>query len=213
MKYHNAMSFQRFLAFIIDYLIIYFVAFMILGFIPLYEFHSNEMLDLYTAFLTTTDLTDLTLAINLLKSSLICLGLMCVVYIPLIVIYQIVLPIFWEKQTLGRWAAGVRVMKLTKNEKPSVGSLIVRELVGGFIFNTLFIQSLVMPILNYMFSRNRGRSLADMISKTRLVDYKLAQMMGLEEEIIEENNNDFINAQYKEVHQEDEEVETDYKVF
>jgi hypothetical protein len=64
-----------------------------------------------------------------------------------------------------------------------------------------------------MFSRNRGRSLADMISKTRLIDYKLAQMMGLEEEIIEENNNDFINAQYKEVHQEDEEVETDYKVF
>ena len=63
-----------------------------------------------------------------------------------------------------------------------------------------------------MFSRNRGRSLADMISKTRLVDYKLAQMMGFEEEIIEENN-DFINAEYKEVHQEDEDVETDYQVF
>ena len=208
------MSFQRFLAFIIDYLVIYFVAFIILGFIPLYEFHSKEMLDLYTAFLTTVDLTDLTLAINLLKSSLICLGLMCVVYIPLMVIYQIVLPIFWDKQTLGRWVAGVRVMKLASDEKPSVGSLIVREIVGGFIFNTLFIQSLVMPILNYMFSRNRGRSLADMISKTKLVDYKLAKQ---QESIFgttfeETKNEDIINAEYKEVYK-DEEVETEYKVF
>ena len=208
------MSFQRFLAFIIDYLVIYFVAFIILGFIPLYEFHSKEMLDLYTAFLTTVDLTDLTLAINLLKSSLICLGLMCVVYIPLMVIYQIVLPIFWDKQTLGRWVAGVRVMKLASDEKPSVGSLIVREIVGGFIFNTLFIQSLVMPILNYMFSRNRGRSLADMISKTRLIDYKLAKQ---QESIFgttfeEPKKEDTIDAEFKEVYK-DEEVETEYKVF
>ena len=48
---------------------------------------------------------------------------------------KIILPIFWDKQTLGRWAAGVRVMKLSSNGKPSVGSLLVRELVGGFIFN------------------------------------------------------------------------------
>ena len=213
MKYNNAMSFQRFLAFIIDYFVIYFIAFIILSFIPLYKFHSNEMIDLYTAFLTTVDLTDLDLALNLLKSAIICLGLMSVVYIPLIVIYQIVLPIFWDKQTLGRWVAGVRVMSLDEN-KPKVASLVVRELVGGFIFNTLFIQSLVFPILNYMFSRNRGRSLADMISKTKLVDYKLAKQ---QESIFgttfeETKNEDVINAEYKEVYK-DEEVETEYKVF
>ena len=140
------------------------------------------------------------------------IGLHVAVFVPLMLVYQVIVPMFWAKQTVGRMVAGVRVMKLNSSEKPGFGSLLVRELVGGYIFNTLLSSTFVFPILNYMFSRNRGRSLADMISKIRLVDYKLAQMMGFEEEIIEENN-DFINAEYKEVHQKDEDVETDYKVF
>ena len=213
MKYHNAMSLQRFLAFIIDYFVIYSIAYIILSFIPLYAFHSNEMIDLYTALMTTLDLTDLDLAIALLKSAGICFGIMCAVYIPLILIYQVIIPMYWDKQTLGRWAIGVRVMGLD-NKKASVGKLMVRELVGGFIFNTLFIQSLVFPILNYLFSRNRGRSLSDMISKTKLIDYKLAkaqeQIFGMTFE--EPKDEDVINADYKEVYK-DEDVETEYKVF
>ena len=216
MKYHNAMSFQRFLAYIIDYFIIMIVATFILGFIPLYVAQSEIMFDAYETLLYTMEMTDLTLAITLLKSASICILLQCAVFIPLILAYQVILPIFWKHQTLGRLVAGVRVMKLTKDEKPSVGSLLVRELVGGFIFNTLFAQSLVFPILNYVFSRNRGRSLSDMISKTRLVDYKLAKAQS---EIFgntfeEPKNEDFINAEYKEVYkQNEEEVETEYKVF
>ena len=212
MKYHNAMSYQRFLAFIIDAIIINIVASTILMFIPAYSLHSEVVVNGYAELMNMVDV-NIDQLINLLKSAFIIIGLHVAVFVPLMLIYQVIVPMFWEKQTVGRMVAGVRVMKLNSSEKPGLGSLLVRELVGGYIFNTLLSSTFVLPLLNYMFSRNRGRSLADMISKTRLVDYKLAQMMGLEEEIIEENNNDFINAQYKEVHQEDEEVETDYQVF
>lgn len=212
MKYHNAMSYQRFLAFIIDAIIVNIVASTILMFIPAYSQHSEVVVNGYAELMNMVDV-NIDQLINLLKSAFIIIGLHVAVFVPLMLIYQVIVPMFWKKQTVGRMVAGVRVMKLNSSEKPGLGSLLVRELVGGYIFNTLLSSTFVLPLLNYMFSRNRGRSLADMISKTRLVDYKLAQMMGLEEEIVEENNNDFINAQYKEVHQEDEEVETDYQVF
>ena len=212
MKYHNAMSYQRFLAFIIDAIIVNIVASTILMFIPAYSQHSEVVVNGYAELMNMVDV-NIDQLINLLKSAFIIIGLHVAVFVPLMLIYQVIVPMFWKKQTVGRMVAGVRVMKLNSSEKPGLGSLLVRELVGGYVFNTLLSSTFVLPLLNYMFSRNRGRSLADMISKTRLVDYKLAQMMGLEEEIIEENNNDFINAQYKEVHQEDEEVETDYQVF
>ena len=211
MKYHNAMSYQRFLAFIIDAIIVNIVASTILMFIPAYSQHSEVVVNGYAELMNMVDV-NIDQLINLLKSAFIIIGLHVVVFVPLMLIYQVIVPMFWEKQTVGRMVAGVRVMKLNSSEKPGLGSLLVRELVGGYIFNTLLSSTFVLPLLNYMFSRNRGRSLADMISKTRLVDYKLAQMMGFEEEIIEENN-DFINAEYKEVHQKDEDVETDYKVL
>ena len=205
------MSYQRFLAFIIDAIIVNIVASTILMFIPAYSQHSEVVVNGYTELMNMVDV-NIDQLINLLKSAFIIIGLHVVVFVPLMLIYQVIVPMFWEKQTVGRMVAGVRVMKLNSSEKPGLGSLLVRELVGGYIFNTLLSSTFVLPLLNYMFSRNRGRSLADMISKTRLVDYKLAQMMGFEEEIIEENN-DFINAEYKEVHQKDEDVETDYKVL
>ena len=211
MKYHNAMSYQRFLAFIIDAIIVNIVASTILMFIPAYSQHSEVVVNGYAELMNMVDV-NIDQLINLLKSAFIIIGLHVAVFVPLMLIYQVIVPMFWKKQTVGRMVAGVRVMKLNSSEKPGLGSLLVRELVGGYVFNTLLSSTFVLPLLNYMFSRNRGRSLADMISKTRLVDYKLAQMMGFEEEIIEENN-DFINAQYKEVHQEDEEVETDYQVL
>ena len=174
------------------------------------------MMTAYEEFLNLTG-NDLNVAIELIKSSTICLLIQVAVYLPIVLVYQVIIPMFWEKQTIGRMAAGVRVMHLTENKKASLGSILVRELIGGFVFNILFVQTLVFPILNYVFSRNRGRSLSDMISKTRLVDYKLAQAQAtLFGENFEEPKvkDDFINADYKEVYKEKEEdVETEYKVF
>ena len=213
MKYHNAMSYQRFLAFIIDFFIINLVATLILNLIPLYVFHSDQLMDMYSGMTEMIMNNDIESLIELLKSACILLLLQTAVFVPIIFVYQIILPMFWKPQTLGRLVAGVRVMKLNSNEKAGIGSLMVRELVGGYIFNIMFVQSFVIPILNYVFSRNRGRSLADMISKTRLIDYKLAKMMGVDEMV--EEQPEFINADYKEVNKEEnkEDYDTDYTVF
>ena len=213
MKYHNAMSYQRFLAFIIDFFIINLVATLILNLIPLYVFHSEQLMDMYSGMTEMIMNNDIESLIELLKSACILLLLQTAVFVPIIFVYQIILPMFWKPQTLGRLVAGVRVMRLNSDEKASIGSLMVRELVGGYIFNVMFVQSFVIPILNYVFSRNRGRSLADMISKTRLVDYKLAKMMGVDEMV--EEQPEFINADYKEVNKEEnkDDYDTDYTVF
>lgn len=213
MKYHNAMSYQRFLAFIIDFFIINLVATFILNLIPLYVFHSEQLMDMYSGMTEMIMNNDIESLIELLKSACILLLLQTVVFVPIIFVYQIILPMFWKPQTLGRLVAGVRVMRLNSDEKAGIGSLMVRELVGGYIFNVMFVQSFVIPILNYVFSRNRGRSLADMISKTRLVDYKLAKMMGVDEMV--EEQPEFINADYKEVNKEEnkDDYDTDYTVF
>ena len=213
MKYHNAMSYQRFLAFIIDFFIINLVATLILNLIPLYVFHSEQLMDMYSGMTEMIMNNDIESLIELLKSACILLLLQTAVFVPIIFVYQIILPMFWNPQTLGRLVAGVRVMRLNSDEKASIGSLMVRELVGGYIFNVMFVQSFVIPILNYVFSRNRGRSLADMISKTRLVDYKLAKMMGVDEMV--EEQPEFINADYKEVNKEEnkDDYDTDYTVF
>lgn len=213
MKYHNAMSYQRFLAFIIDFFIINLVATLILNLIPLYVFHSEQLMDMYSGMTEMIMNNDIESLIELLKSACILLLLQTVVFVPIIFVYQIILPMFWKPQTLGRLVAGVRVMRLNSDEKAGIGSLMVRELVGGYIFNVMFVQSFVIPILNYVFSRNRGRSLADMISKTRLVDYKLAKMMGVDEMV--EEQPEFINADYKEVNKEEnkDDYDTDYTVF
>lgn len=213
MKYHNAMSYQRFLAFIIDFFIINLVATLILNLIPLYVFHSEQLMDMYSGMTEMIMNNDIELLIELLKSACILLLLQTAVFVPIIFVYQIILPMFWKPQTLGRLVAGVRVMRLNSDEKAGIGSLMVRELVGGYIFNVMFVQSFVIPILNYVFSRNRGRSLADMISKTRLVDYKLAKMMGVDEMV--EEQPEFINADYKEVNKEEnkDDYDTDYTVF
>ena len=212
MKYYNATSSQRFLAFMIDYFIITSVASFILTFIPLYTFYANQLTDLLTVFLAS-EILDETIMMDLLRSAWVCVGLQTIVMLPLIIGYQVVLPLFWKHQTVGRLAAGVRVMKKDSSEKPSVVSLLVREIIGGYVFNNLLSQTFILPILNYVFSRNRGRSLSDMISKTRLVDIKLAKLQGLDENFVEENS-DIIDADYNDVNRkDDEEVETEYKVF
>lgn len=213
MRYLNATSFQRFLAYLIDYFVILFISSIILSFVPFYTVQSEAMMDMLESFMVNPE-ADIILAVNLLRTASICLLVQSLVMVPLIIVYQVVLPRCWKSQTLGRLIAGVRVMKHDKDEVPSVGKLILRETIGGFILNTLLIQTMIVPLLNLILSRERGRSLADLIGGTRLVDYKLAK---LEEKSNYKPNENVIDVEFNEVKEpeiiEQEEVETEYKVF
>jgi uncharacterized RDD family membrane protein YckC len=63
-------------------------------------------------------------------------------------LYFIFIPMIWEKQTLGRWIAKVKVIKLN-GTKLSFGTLLIREFLGKLFlgvmsFGIVWIISVIM---------------------------------------------------------------------
>ncbi|MDE5855833.1 MAG: RDD family protein, partial [Anaeroplasmataceae bacterium] len=110
MKYLNARSSQRFIVFLIDYFLISLVVGFILRFIPAYNESTEIVLDFYKSFtegIMTDSIDEMT---NVLKHAGIVLGLKLLLEIPFYILYLVILPYFWDKQTLGRWAMHLKVI-------------------------------------------------------------------------------------------------------
>ncbi|MDE7213617.1 MAG: RDD family protein [Anaeroplasmataceae bacterium] len=215
MKYLNATSFQRFFAFLIDSILISIVGGIILALIPAYNNSREIVMEFYKSFTAGAIEDDLEVLIQILKHACIVSGLNILIQIPLYLLYLVVLPYYWEKQTLGRWAMHLKV--LSKDEsKAKLSSLILREMVGGLLLLNILSSSIVIPILFWYFSATTGRSLADMIGGTRLVNTRYVNEVFSEDPSYE--NRDFVDATFKEVKEETpaeevKEEDTDYKVF
>lgn len=115
---------------------------------------------------------------------------MCIQVI-LIPTYFILIPMFWEKQTIGRFALGLKVVR-NDNElsKVTIKNLLLRELLGtlllyGIIGGPLILVSGIISIFT-------GRSLVDYIGKTNLIDKRLTNYF-MENNINPNNINDYIN--------------------
>ncbi|MDE6407019.1 MAG: RDD family protein [Anaeroplasmataceae bacterium] len=212
MKYLNARSSQRFIAFLIDYFLISLFVSFILSLIPLYNQSADTVLEYYKSFLEGTVTDDFNELTNILKHAGIVLGLKLLLEIPVYILYLVVLPYFWDKQTLGRWAMHLRVV--AKNEgKAKLSNLLLRELVGGLLLLNVFSSSIVIPVLFWYFSSATGRSLADMIGGTRLIDDRFINQDFLEDE----EEKDYVDASFTEIKEEPKEEpaeeDTEYKVF
>ncbi|MDE7384410.1 MAG: RDD family protein [Anaeroplasmataceae bacterium] len=215
MKYLNARSSQRFIAYLIDYILISLLVSFVLSLIPVYNQSADAVMNYYKAFLEGTMSDDLSELANVLKHAGIVLGLKLLLEIPVYALYLVVLPYFWEKQTLGRWAMHLRV--ISKNEsKAKLTNLLLREMVGGLVLLNLLSSSIVIPILFWYFSSTTGRSLADMIGGTRLIDDRYINQDFLDEEPIFEEK-DYVDASFTEIKEEPKEEpaeeDTEYKVF
>ena len=90
-----------------------------------------------------------------------------VVFVP----YFIVLPHFWEKQTIGRMVVKVKVISHRGKIKPSIKQLIVREIAGTWLLYLVssFFMSGFLVIISALFAAIGGRSIVDAISGTDLV--------------------------------------------
>ncbi|MDE6047815.1 MAG: RDD family protein [Anaeroplasmataceae bacterium] len=215
MKYLNARSSQRFIAYLIDYILISLLVSFVLCFIPVYNQSADAVRDYYKAFLEGTVPNDISELTNVLKHAGIVLGLKLLLEIPVYALYLVVLPYFWEKQTLGRWAMHLRV--ISKDEsKAKLTNLLLREMVGGLILLNLLSSSIVIPILFWYFSSTTGRSLADMIGGTRLIDDRFINQDFLGDDAIFEEK-DYVDASFTEIKEEPKEEpaeeDTEYKVF
>lgn len=217
MKYMNAGAMQRFLAYLVDFTLISIFVNFIVNFIPTYTQNVNFASEYYAALLKGdvigTDVQELT---TFFKSLLISLAIMLAIEIPFHILYLVVLPYFWEKQTLGRWLMHVKVVTKTE-EKVKISNLLLRELVGGFVILRLFSASFILPVIYLYLCLTTGRTLSDMIGGTRLIDTRFINAEFLHEENEPEEEKDYVDATFRDVTDESKdnptEDDTDYKVF
>ncbi len=198
--YNNAKTSKRFLAYFIDLIIINLISSFILSFIKPYTTATNEFYDILERYLNTMFITKSDISI-LLNDYLIMSVINSILLFILIILYFIVLPYFWENQTIGRTILHLQVVD-NLEEKPSILQFILREIVGGLFILNMLSFLIIIPILYWYYSVNRGLTLSDMISKTRLID----------KDSVNSDKENVINASYEDVNEQKTE-ETDYKVF
>ena len=220
MKYLNATPQQRFLAYFIDYAIIGFVSDIILNnFIyPAVKIDTELLQNKLTSFYESlyNGSIDLVTMEQILVICLLIIGFTVLVTVVLAFIYFCIIPLFWEKQTVGRLAASVKVVSMKDEGKVGFGWLFLREIIGGCILTNLFGSSLVIPVvLTIVFSINKGRSLADMIGRTRLVNTKMIVNQTPNYNFYSGDNqsssDDYVDARFKDV--EKKSNDDDYMVI
>lgn len=208
MRYRNAGCGRRFLAYLIDFFLIGIVSAFILSLIPYFSNKVNEFVVAFNAYIESAEAGNLDEALynTVLSYSTRIAGITFLGMLPVVFLYLVVLPYFWKYQTLGRLLMRIKVVNLMDEENPSFAKLVLREIVGFLVYNFLS-STFIFLILIWYFSI-RGRSLADLIGGTRLVDAAAIQT--------EEEHRDYMDAHFKEVDstpKEEENTETDYKVF
>lgn len=113
-------------------------------------------------------------------------------YLIMVVGYLIILPIFWDKQTIGRLVTKVKVVSVDGNN-PSTKQIILRELVGSWLLYLVIGGPLIF--ISAVIALAKGRSIIDYIAKTNLVSL-LEEVKPVESN---DNNNDYVEASFKDV--------------
>lgn len=220
MNYSNATCGQRFITYLIDFIIIEMVAGLIASAIPAYSQNMNifqEDMGILVNQIYNGSL-DMLLYQEMMRAYFAYTGILLLISLVVTFLYLVVLPYYWPKQTVGRLAMGLKVINLHNNEPVSFGKLALRELVGSFLLYRILSSTLIIALLNWYYCASRGRSFADMIGGTRLV---YVRGVVEEENYYSENssNHDYVNAEFHEVKQEpkeeskDNSSDNDYKVF
>ena len=182
--YVKASSFQRLCAYAIDILLIYLLSSLLTTVIlkmtsfdySRYNELQELMVDKYNEFLKNpesdfielvgrSNLKEFVKLYSIMNTVTIGLGLL------LTVLYLVILPFFWEKQTLGRSIARIKVIRHTGDIKCNLGNLVRREVLGTFLFYLLLGPLSFLALISALVASLKGRSIADLISNTDLVMY------------------------------------------
>lgn len=137
---------QRTLVFVIDFAILALALYILSTFVKDDRFHL-AMADFWNKIITFTlhpsDIIAIIERLSTLSAMFFTVGAIIVYFL-----YFIILPIIWKKQTVGRWIAKVKVVKLN-GSKLSFGTLLIREFIGkvflGFMtFGIVWLVSIIM---------------------------------------------------------------------
>lgn len=167
---------QRTLVFVIDFGIL-FLALLLLGsFFKDEQFHLafNDLWIKIKSFnLQGEDIVLFFERLSTITAMLFTLGAI-VIYI----VYFIFLPMIWKKQTIGRWIAKVKVIKLN-GSKLSFGTLLIREFLGKLFlgvmsFGIVWIISIIMMEIATV-----KRTIHDRMANTLMVNVNFEEQVDL----------------------------------
>lgn len=174
--YYRASSFQRFCAYTIDMLLLSTLCTHIVSGIFILVNYNSDIITECLQNLTYEIQNDgdidtiYQLLIEIIRRYAFEFAVMIPTYLVLDILYLVILPHFWKKQTLGRLVAGCKVV--AKNGDLRFSRLLLRELVGTFLFYQVFgyLGIFISAILVFAFDR----SIVDIISKTSMVNARIA---------------------------------------
>ena len=96
-------------------------------------------------------------------------------YLIIIVLYYDILGYYWSKQTVGRMLMKIKVESL-EGKDPTMGTLVLRDLVGFGLYNILNICCFIAFIINVIYITRDHISVGDRLSLTRMVRYDEAAL-------------------------------------
>ncbi len=112
-------------------------------------------------------------------------------------LYLVVFQYFFKGQTIGRYLLRVKVVEDRNVEgKISFGRLILREIVGSYLFYNLLS---ILGFISMIFAAATGKSLVDRISGTSMVwNEKIPVSDDFKTEFFTNRQNDFTENEYTE---------------
>ena len=167
---------QRTLVFVIDFGIL-FLALLLLGsFFKDEQFHLafNDLWIKIKSFnLQGEDVVLFFERLSTITAMLFTLGAIVIYFV-----YFIFLPMIWKKQTIGRWIAKVKVVKLN-GSKLSFGTLLIREFLGKLFlgimsFGIVWIISIIMMEIATV-----KRTIHDRMANTLMVNVNFEEQVNL----------------------------------
>lgn len=118
-------------------------------------------------------------AIDLVIAVLYRISILALSFLLVVILYLIVLPLTVKFQTFGRLITKTKLVS-RKNTKPTIGQLILREIVGEYLIYVLL--SIILRFMNMIFYISIGYcflqdiSIPDLISKTKIVTLKKSKL-------------------------------------
>ena len=136
MKHVDASAQSRFLTYFLDYMIVGFISEFILGGIiyPIINLDPSLLETKLNAFIESVyiGVIDNEVVHQIMILCFTIIGLTLAVTLPIVIVYFCIIPMFWDKQTIGRMALGVKVVKVSNEGKVGFGWLLIREVIGGY---------------------------------------------------------------------------------
>lgn len=210
MNHSKATKTQRFVAYLIDFLVIDIcVGLLSYGVRSFIHFDADMVVSMQNNFLekfidyflepgTENKSTMISYFQSYLKYYFTNLGITWGVSLFVVGIYLVIIPMFCNAKTLGRMAMKVEIVQ-KDGSKVTKKNIIMRELVGTLLFY-VFLGSFSIFLATIILVTTTGRSLVDFIGKTNLVSMTgQPQNPNSGQWYKEPSKEEFIDAEFKEV--------------